>query len=433
MIKITKLGKNYTQTIEKLQKIGINTYEDLVKNKPQDLTKKINIGTGTAENIIKIANKSLEKEEMKKQISDLVLPDPNMTNTPDKWTISTIYEKIQNGTLKVPKDFQREEFWPEEQKQDLIDSIAIGMTIPPIYVYWNEKQNCHEIIDGQQRTSAERDMMSGELSFMFTSPQACQQHLDVLNGFTINDIYERNKRMYNQLVSRQLDVVVLSGVSREEVQDFYITLNASNSDMSNGELYYAIRGAFHSVLLKIRKHEIFSHIRHSKRRGDLEAVTNLLYMKYNEGYKLKQYKRNKNRTLTQFRKISYKSAENLLKEFTSDLDWCYNIMCHVNYGNSSGATVNLISVLLSIKEDNPELDSENMIKCLDYIFSRLDANMMYPVGFETDFKNIRDHHTNSSENAIFKCWKAIERIFNKGEDKWLNAQSINILEELMRN
>ena len=59
--------------------------------------------------------------------------------------------------------------------------------------------------------------------------------------------------------------------------------------------------------------------------------------------------------------------------------------------------------------------------------------MMYPVGFETDFKNIRDYHTNSSENAIFKCWKAIERIFSKGEDKWLNAQSINILEGLMRN
>lgn len=433
MTDIKELGENYKQTIIKLEKIGIKTFEKLVEWKPEELAKKIQIGNGTAKNIVSIAEETIEKEERKKFIDTLILPDPNMSNKPEQWTISDIYGRIMDKTLTVPYDFQREEFWPDEQKQDLIDSIGIGMTIPPIYVYWNEEKQVYEIIDGQQRCSSLRDMMSGELPFMFTSPQACEQKLDVLNGFNIKDAYERNQRLYNQLISRQMDIVVLSGMSREEVQDFYITLNASNSDMSNGELYYAIRGAFHSVLLKCRKHELFSHIRHSKRRGDLEAVTNLLYLKYNECFKFKQYKRNKNRTLNQFRKISYNAADTLLKEFTKDMDWCYDIMCHVNYGSSSGATVNLISVLLSIREDNPDLDEEKMIKCLDYIFSRIDSHMMYPIGFETDLTNIADNHTNSSEKAIFKCWKAIERIFSKGEALWLNTNSKNMLEELMKN
>jgi len=422
MININELGSNYTQTIKKLEKVGIKTVEEICKFKPEELAKKINIGVGTAQRMLEIAEELVDKEKRKTQIADLSLPDPDMINTPYKWTVADIYEKIREGNLTVPRDFQREEFWSIEQKQDLVDSIAVGITIPPIYVFKNKDTGKWEIVDGQQRVGSIRDMMDGTLTFNFTSPKALEQKLDIMNGFIINDAYERNQRLYNQLISRQLDVVELSGVSREEVQDFYITLNSSGGDMRNGELYYAIRGAFHSVLMKCREHPIFTNIRRSPRKGDIEGVTILLSLKYNDGFKLKEYKRHKNSTITQFRNISAKAADELLTNFMNDLTWCEDILCHINYGNGIGASVNIISVLLSIREDNEDLDQEMMIRCLDYIYTTMNSSMLYPKGFREDFENIREYNGSSSATAIYKCWKAIERIYSKGGALWENPK-----------
>ena len=118
MMDINELGSNYTRTIKKLEKLGIKTVEEICKFKPEELAKKINIGVGTAQRMLEIAEELMDKEKRKTLIADLSLPDPDMINTPYKWTVADIYEKIREGNLIVPRDFQREEFWSIEQKQD---------------------------------------------------------------------------------------------------------------------------------------------------------------------------------------------------------------------------------------------------------------------------------------------------------------------------
>ena len=263
---------------------------------------------------------------------------------------------------------------------------------------------------------------------MLTSPKAIEQGLDVLNGFEMNDVYQQNRGLYTQFMSRQIDVVIISGITREEVQDFYITLNASNSDMSSGELYYAIRGAFHSVLLRTRKHDVFSHIRKSNRRGDLEAVTTLLSYQYNGAFKTRDFKRDRTQNINQFRKLTFEEADNLYTSMVEQLDWCYNILAHVNYGNGAPATRNLVAVLLTMRESNPELDQEKMIQCLEYIFYILDKRNqkkgLIPDGYMSDFTNFEEYYKKSSSEAVAKTWLAVTRIF-KGEKIWRNLTNLN--------
>ena len=123
MVDLNELGSNYTQTIKKLQKIGINTYEDLVKQDIIALSKKINIGIGTAKKMKDTAEIALKKQENLLKIKDIRLPDEKQKNRAEQWTINGIFKKIKGCTLTVPYDFQRNEFWTEEQMQDLIDSL----------------------------------------------------------------------------------------------------------------------------------------------------------------------------------------------------------------------------------------------------------------------------------------------------------------------
>lgn len=433
MVDINELGSNYTQTIKKLQKIGINTYEDLVELEPIQLSKKIGVGVGTAKNMKQIAVIALKKQENILKIKDIQLPDEKQKNRAEQWTINGIFKKIKGCTLTVPFDFQRNEFWTEEQMQDLIDSLACGVIIPQIYVYENKEKGCFEIIDGQQRCATIRELCENRLEFLFSSPKALEDGLDILNHFHLNDLKERNIGTYNDLLSKQLDVVILTGMTREEAQDFYVTLNASNSEMSNGELFYAIRGAFHSTLEKTRNHVLFNKLMRSKRRGDLEAVTNLLSIKYNDGFALKQFKRNKNRTVKQFRNISTIANNELYSSFTNDLDWCYDILCHVNMNNASGTMVNLVSVLLAIREDNPEVSQEDLISCLNYLLDIIEKPTRWRTNFKADFENFAEHYTNSSGDAIKKTWKAVERVFNRGKELWQDEDHGSILGELMNS
>lgn len=57
-----------------------------------------------------------------------------------------------NGEVKINPDFQRNFRWTNLQKSKLIESILLGIPIPPIYVYQNN-DGVWEVVDGLQRLS----------------------------------------------------------------------------------------------------------------------------------------------------------------------------------------------------------------------------------------------------------------------------------------
>ena len=85
------------------------------------------------------------KEEIAEKRKDMVVDSYPMS-------IGEMMNLYKDGELDVHPEFQRFFRWDEEQKTKLIESILLGIPIPPIFV--SQRMNgTWDVIDGQQRLS----------------------------------------------------------------------------------------------------------------------------------------------------------------------------------------------------------------------------------------------------------------------------------------
>lgn len=85
------------------------------------------------------------KEEIAEKRKDMIVDSYPMS-------IGEVMNLYKDGELDVHPEFQRFFRWDEEQKTKLIESILLGIPIPPIFV--SQKINgTWDVIDGQQRLS----------------------------------------------------------------------------------------------------------------------------------------------------------------------------------------------------------------------------------------------------------------------------------------
>ena len=73
-------------------------------------------------------------------------------------TIGEVYNMYTSSELNILTDFQRLFRWSNERKSNFIESILIGIPIPPVFVYENE-DGTWELIDGLQRISTLLEFM----------------------------------------------------------------------------------------------------------------------------------------------------------------------------------------------------------------------------------------------------------------------------------
>lgn len=73
----------------------------------------------------------------------------DLTSSPNDFNISTIYNFIESGAVKVP-GFQRNYVWDIKRASKLIESLIIGLPVPQVFLY-EQGRNSFLVIDGQQR------------------------------------------------------------------------------------------------------------------------------------------------------------------------------------------------------------------------------------------------------------------------------------------
>jgi uncharacterized protein with ParB-like and HNH nuclease domain len=76
-------------------------------------------------------------------------------------SINELVSMYKEGDLMIRPEFQRHFRWSEEQKSRFIESLLLGIPIPPIFVEQDGKGKW-ELIDGLQRVSTILSVM-GEL------------------------------------------------------------------------------------------------------------------------------------------------------------------------------------------------------------------------------------------------------------------------------
>ena len=73
----------------------------------------------------------------------------DIVSSPNDFNIVTIVDFIKSGIVKIP-GFQRNFVWDIKRASKLIESILIGLPIPEIFLY-EQQRNRFLVIDGQQR------------------------------------------------------------------------------------------------------------------------------------------------------------------------------------------------------------------------------------------------------------------------------------------
>lgn len=156
--------------------------------------------------------------------------------------ISNIYD---SGELDIHPEFQRSFRWSNMQKVRLIESVLLGLPIPPIFVFQN-RDGKWELIDGQQRVSTFLQFMGklknseGELLERLTLQET--QYLPHLNGLGWSDDTEEssNTLPYSLRLSfkrHRLDVQILtSNVGEQAKFDLFDRLNTGGSFASEQEI-----------------------------------------------------------------------------------------------------------------------------------------------------------------------------------------------------
>jgi len=80
---------------------------------------------------------------------DYSLREYDITASPNDFNILTLFSFIESGAVKIP-GFQRNFVWDIKRASRLIESLIIGLPIPQIFLY-EEDKNRFLVIDGQQR------------------------------------------------------------------------------------------------------------------------------------------------------------------------------------------------------------------------------------------------------------------------------------------
>ena len=73
----------------------------------------------------------------------------DLTATPNDFNTRTIFDFIETGAVFIP-GFQRNYVWDIKRASKLIESLIIGLPVPQIFLY-EENRNRFLVIDGQQR------------------------------------------------------------------------------------------------------------------------------------------------------------------------------------------------------------------------------------------------------------------------------------------
>ena len=85
-----------------------------------------------------------EPEETEDQMREY-----DITSSPNDFNTLTLFSFIESGVVKIP-GFQRNYVWDIKRASKLIESMIIGLPVPQIFLY-EEERNRFLVIDGQQR------------------------------------------------------------------------------------------------------------------------------------------------------------------------------------------------------------------------------------------------------------------------------------------
>jgi uncharacterized protein with ParB-like and HNH nuclease domain len=132
--------------------------------------------------------KDLEKEY------DYTLRETEISDLLNKFVKNETYLDNSQSTAKIYiPDFQRNYVWDSQRKCNYIESLFLGIPIPPLFLVLKDEFANMELIDGVQRLSTINEFVNGDLQLDKL------ELLDTLNGYTFKELHPSRQRKFNAI------------------------------------------------------------------------------------------------------------------------------------------------------------------------------------------------------------------------------------------
>ena len=132
-----------------------------------------------------------------------------------EFTIETLVEYIKKGEIYIP-EHRRGVVWDFNRQSRFIESIFLGLPIPPLFVAQRTESQWLEIIDGSQRVRTLAAFMANELELINLTT------LDSLNGFKFNNFSPYRQRKLKKTTIR---IIILSDTDELVKNDIFARIN----------------------------------------------------------------------------------------------------------------------------------------------------------------------------------------------------------------
>lgn len=152
-------------------------------------------------------------------------------------TVYDILMDVQNSNFIIRPDYQRSEVSNAIQKASyLLESILLGLRIPPIFIY-RRKNGVTEVIDGQQRLLSILGFLRESYKDVNGKKQLSDKNgfklkklrfLKELNGKDIDGVEEKNSIYKDRILDFQIDIVEINEEQNPNFNpiDLFLRLNS---------------------------------------------------------------------------------------------------------------------------------------------------------------------------------------------------------------
>lgn len=178
-------------------------------------------------------------EEQKEQLDLKITEQSNLLRT-DRLDVSfgELLSMYENGEIIISPEFQRYFRWTDEQKTRFIESLLLGIPIPPIFVATNN-DGIWELVDGLQRLSTFFSFVGvlkaqGDKKYENKWALMDGDRIDCMEGFTYDDLPQKFRFALKRSVCR---VEILNWNSSYDMRyELFNRLNTGGTPLTNQEI-----------------------------------------------------------------------------------------------------------------------------------------------------------------------------------------------------
>lgn len=187
-------------------------------------------------------------------------------------SIGELINLYKDGDLTVFPEYQRYFRWSQRQKSDLIESILLGIPIPPIFVS-QDKTGKWDIVDGLQRVSTILEFVGilKDSDGNKYSPSSLieTKFLPALDGKKWNDEYDKENSLTDSerriIKRRKLNIMIIDSISNPTAKyELFQRLNTNGAELTEQEirncLMIMINREFYLIIDEICKSDTFRNI-----------------------------------------------------------------------------------------------------------------------------------------------------------------------------